>query len=249
MNRPAETSDAATRKKAGARARALALRDAIPPDERARRSEELCTRLTTCCAQALRPGALVAVYCAMGSEPDLATFVHEALERGCRVCVPCMMRAAEAAGAPDPTRPSATSARVRMTFFEVDRATFDAREAAFIAAPAKAIASCDPALAPLRAVDPCDIDVMAVPLVAFDDNGCRLGYGGGNYDRFLGNLRDDAIVMGIAFAEQRFDNLPVEAPRPCRSPASNSVEVEKASTSRSPTEQLPFTRKRSGRWF
>ena len=147
----------------------------------------------------------------MGSEPDLATFVHEALERGCRVCVPCMMRAAEAAGAPDPTRPSATSARVRMTFFEVDRATFDAREAAFIAAPAKAIASCDPALAPLRAVDPCDIDVMAVPLVAFDDNGCRLGYGGGNYDRFLGNLRDDAIVMGIAFAEQRFDNLPVEA--------------------------------------
>lgn len=146
----------------------------------------------------------------MGSEPDLAPFVHEAFDRGCRVCIPCMMRDAEATRALDPASPPIASARARMTFFEIDRATFDAREAAFIAKPAKAVVSCDPALAPLRAVDPHDIDVVAVPLVAFDDDGNRLGYGGGNYDRFLGSLRDDAIVVGMAFAEQRLEALPVE---------------------------------------
>lgn len=206
MSRPAETSGETARKKADARARALALRDAIPPDDRARRSTELCARLSACCGPALRPGSLVAAYCAMGSEPDLAPFVHEAFARGCRVCIPCMTRDPEAARAPG----RAASARACMAFFEVDRETFDAREAAFIKEPAKAVASCDPALATLRAVDPRDIDAMAVPLVAFDDAGNRLGYGGGNYDRLLGGLRDDAVVVGAAFAEQKLDDLPVE---------------------------------------
>ena len=44
---------------------------------------------------------------------------------------------------------------------------------------------------------------MVVPLVAFDDAGRRLGYGGGNYDQLLPRLRADAVVIGIAFDEPK----------------------------------------------
>lgn len=55
-----------------------------------------------------------------------------------------------------------------------------------------------------------DIDIVIVPAVAYDKNCYRLGYGGGFYDRFLLNLRDDAITIGIAFDIQIFDDLPKE---------------------------------------
>lgn len=55
-----------------------------------------------------------------------------------------------------------------------------------------------------------DIDVVIVPAVAYDINGFRLGYGGGFYDRFLENIRDDAVTIGIAFDLQIFDEIPKE---------------------------------------
>ena len=59
-------------------------------------------------------------------------------------------------------------------------------------------------------IAPEDLDAVVVPLVAFDDDGNRLGYGGGNYDRLLPALRDDAVIAGIAFEEQRVEAVPVE---------------------------------------
>jgi 5-formyltetrahydrofolate cyclo-ligase len=61
-----------------------------------------------------------------------------------------------------------------------------------------------------RSVDPAAIDVVAVPGVAFDRAGGRVGYGGGFYDRFLGRLRADALRVGIAFSCQLVDE-PVPA--------------------------------------
>ncbi|MEX1147948.1 MAG: 5-formyltetrahydrofolate cyclo-ligase [Sphingomonadales bacterium] len=58
-------------------------------------------------------------------------------------------------------------------------------------------------------------DVLAVPLLAFDDGGHRLGYGGGFYDRTLRALRGDGgpcpLAVGLAFAEQRVPRLPTHA--------------------------------------
>lgn len=55
-----------------------------------------------------------------------------------------------------------------------------------------------------------DIDVVIVPAVAYDINGFRLGYGGGFYDRFLENIREDAVTIGVAFDLQIFNEVPKE---------------------------------------
>jgi len=55
-------------------------------------------------------------------------------------------------------------------------------------------------------------DMLLVPMLAYDLEGGRLGYGGGYYDRTLEALRaaGPVIAVGIAFAAQRMDNLPRE---------------------------------------
>lgn len=63
----------------------------------------------------------------------------------------------------------------------------------------------------IRLYDPKSIDTLIVPAVAFDINKYRLGYGGGFYDRFIESLRDDALIIGIAFDFQIFDVVPKES--------------------------------------
>ena len=59
-----------------------------------------------------------------------------------------------------------------------------------------------------------DPTIIIVPLLAFDTEGNRLGYGGGYYDATLEYLRQKSpvIAIGIAFQEQLFEEgLPSEA--------------------------------------
>ncbi|WP_209504609.1 MULTISPECIES: 5-formyltetrahydrofolate cyclo-ligase [unclassified Ruegeria] len=57
-----------------------------------------------------------------------------------------------------------------------------------------------------------DPEILIVPLVAFDANGGRLGYGGGFYDRTLEGLRGKRATMAIGFAfdAQEAQDLPLE---------------------------------------
>ena len=52
--------------------------------------------------------------------------------------------------------------------------------------------------------------MLLVPLLAFDRNGARLGYGGGYYDRTLAELRADGhiVAIGVAYAGQEVAQLP-----------------------------------------
>lgn len=43
------------------------------------------------------------------------------------------------------------------------------------------------------------IDVVFIPLLAFDREGYRVGYGKGFYDRFLKKCREDVVKIGLSF--------------------------------------------------
>lgn len=45
------------------------------------------------------------------------------------------------------------------------------------------------------------IDVVFVPLLAFDKKGHRVGYGKGFYDKFLSECKPDVIKIGLSFFE------------------------------------------------
>ena len=56
-------------------------------------------------------------------------------------------------------------------------------------------------------------DLVICPLLAYDDKGMRLGYGGGFYDRTIRHLRRNKQTryMGLAFSEQKsYHDLPSE---------------------------------------
>ena len=55
-------------------------------------------------------------------------------------------------------------------------------------------------------------NLLLVPLLAFDEAGYRLGYGGGFYDRSLAGLRPHGVVaIGIAYAGQEIPQVPRES--------------------------------------
>ena len=52
------------------------------------------------------------------------------------------------------------------------------------------------------------LDIVFIPLLAFDALGNRLGYGKGFYDRFLAQCRPDVIKIGLSFFEAETETLP-----------------------------------------
>ncbi len=55
------------------------------------------------------------------------------------------------------------------------------------------------------------VQLLLVPGLAFDERGFRLGYGGGYFDALLDHLDGKTLCLGVAFAFQRVDAVPVEA--------------------------------------
>ena len=54
-------------------------------------------------------------------------------------------------------------------------------------------------------------NILLIPLVGFDSQLNRLGYGGGFYDRYLSKVQDnnEIIKIGIGFSFQKVKNLPI----------------------------------------
>ena len=54
-------------------------------------------------------------------------------------------------------------------------------------------------------------DILLVPLVAYDNNLNRLGYGGGYYDRYIEKLEKTKkiIKIGLAFSFQKISSIPI----------------------------------------
>lgn len=184
----------------------LALRKAIPDAERKEKSRLICERFlaeidsrftdetsSDTSAEHLR----IAAYEPMSSEVDVHPLLFTAYERGWEVFLPCMAK-----NAPD--------APARMVFFPITQNHLTEQRPAFLNHPARPYLLDDLHAQGWREADEQLFDVAVIPLVAFDSGLMRLGYGGGNYDRFLPKLRDDCFVAGVAFEEQRVDHVPTE---------------------------------------
>ena len=54
-------------------------------------------------------------------------------------------------------------------------------------------------------------DILLIPLVAFDKNLNRLGYGGGFYDRYIAKLKRNKKVLkiGFAYSFQKVKKIPI----------------------------------------
>lgn len=68
-------------------------------------------------------------------------------------------------------------------------------------------------LAPSKASEVVDPDVMLIPLSAYDETGGRIGYGAGFYDRAIAKLLGNdktPLLIGVAFACQQVDVVPCE---------------------------------------
>lgn len=185
--------------KAELRRAVIARRDAIDLDVRAAKSAVVCARLVELMDRlgAAAPHT-VAVYAAMGSEVDPAAFAAAAVARGWRVAYPCMLSATDAMACGQCMCMRAVSAG-------------DASEAPFIAHPTRAFAATDVDSDHFPIVPAKALDMIIVPLVAFDRAGARLGYGGGCYDRYLPTVAPECLIVGIAFDEQRVDHVPTDA--------------------------------------
>ena len=172
----------------------LARRDAMAAGDRAVKSAVICREL--CLLARERNARTVAVYAAMGSEVDLDPFIRAAYESGMRAAFPAML-------------PSLRCGQ-RMQMRAVSKADYEAGAVPFIADPVPAFEPNSEQNLRFPAVEPRDIDLIVVPLVAFDAAGRRLGYGGGCYDRYLPALYRECAIVGAAFAEQETPTVPTD---------------------------------------
>lgn len=185
--------------KAELRRAVIARRDAIDLDVRAAKSGVICAQLVELLERSdSATPRTVAVYAAMGSEANPAAFAAAAAKRGWRVAYPCMLSAIDAAACGQRMCMRAVSAG-------------DASEVPFIAHPTRAFAATDVDSDRFPIVPAKALDMIIVPLVAFGRTGARLGYGGGCYDRYLPTVSPACHVIGIAFDEQRVDDVPTDA--------------------------------------
>lgn len=185
--------------KAELRRAVIARRDALDLDVRTAKSAVVCARLVELMESSGTTGQrTVAVYAAMGSEVDPAAFAAAAAKRGWRVAYPCMLSATDA---------MAYGQRMCMRAVSACNAS----EAPFIAHPTRAFAATDVDGDHFPIVPAKALDMIIVPLVAFDRTGARLGYGGGCYDRYLPTVAPECQIVGIAFDEQRVDHVLTDA--------------------------------------
>ncbi len=59
----------------------------------------------------------------------------------------------------------------------------------------------EPSTQDYQPLAPSDFHIVLVPLLVFDHQGHRVGYGGGYYDRFLADCRPDCLKIGLSLFE------------------------------------------------
>jgi 5-formyltetrahydrofolate cyclo-ligase len=135
----------------------------------------------------LHPGKRIAAYLAYGSEADAGRIIALAQRRQCRLYLPAVISP-------------------RRSIMRFVRYTSPAR------LQRNPFGILEPRHGPHDAIAPLQLDVIFVPLLAFDERGWRLGSGAGFYDRSLSHLHAERHwrrpkLIGIAYEFQRTTQL------------------------------------------
>jgi 5-formyltetrahydrofolate cyclo-ligase len=185
MLMPSVVGDTIAATKRGLRGNAKFLRGRIGAVDRRHAAESLVRHAATVPLLAVPPeGGVAAVYYPIGGEVDTRLLVDWLRQVGWRIVLP----AVERVDAPLVFREWIPDA-------PLDHGPFGTRH------PPKDAATLVP-------------QVVMMPLLAFDADGYRLGYGGGYYDRTMAALAEaghQVASLGIAFAIQEIEMVPHES--------------------------------------
>jgi 5-formyltetrahydrofolate cyclo-ligase len=174
----AQDQEALAAQKAALRERIAALRATLTSSQRSRAGTRIADQIAA--ARELEGVTRVGLFAALPDEPDTRPIFEQLKRRGCAVYLPR-------------SRPGG-----RLDWFPVE-AWEDLRPGRY------GVHEPDPGSA---AVEVSALQLALIPGVAFDAEGCRLGRGGGYYDRSLPAGRGGPLIMGVAFAFQRVESVP-----------------------------------------
>jgi 5-formyltetrahydrofolate cyclo-ligase len=163
------------------RAAALTRREALSDLIRSEKSSLIFNRLIR--FEQFRKARCVFIYVSVRSEVQTEGIVRAALAQGKTVCVPLVDKKNKEVIACSVSDPERDLHPGTMGIPEPDRLT-------------------------CPTVSACDIDCVLVPGLAFTEQGHRIGYGGGFYDRFLNEW--PGFSCALAFEEQIVANLPFD---------------------------------------
>jgi 5-formyltetrahydrofolate cyclo-ligase len=163
------------------RARAIKQRNALADSVRHQWSEEIIERLRRYLAE--KGVHSIHCYISFRTEVETHEFIESALREGMRVTVPIVERI--------------HNEKV-LVHTEISGLSNLADGSFGLREPVERIPASLDAL-----------DVVTVPLVAFDRHGARLGYGMGFYDAFLRELPQSVERIGLAFSIQEMNYIPL----------------------------------------
>jgi len=175
------TDVAVREQKMALRRTVLAERAALTVDARQVASARVCDHLAEV-PQVMASRALIA-YAAFGAEANIDPLLAALIERGAGVLLPWVEGA------------ELRLARVRDLEADLAPGWRGVRE---------------PRMSGRRPARADRVDLVLTPLVAFDDRGRRLGYGGGHFDRLLARVAPGTTVIGVAYAMQQCAVIPTE---------------------------------------
>ena len=167
------------------------LRRGLTPDERHAAETAMYEKLFS--LPAWREAPVICGYVSVRSELNTDPILRRAAAEGKTVALPVTVTGADEG---------------RMVFRALPNGDFDRLTPARFGIPEP-----DESCPPLTG-DGFTRALILIPALAFDENGYRLGYGGGYYDRFLSFLREAEIphtAIGLTYAVCRATALPREA--------------------------------------
>jgi 5-formyltetrahydrofolate cyclo-ligase len=166
--------------KAALRARILAMRRAMPSDQRAAAGRQL--RDAVLGLPELQMAGTFAAYMAIGTEPATQGLIFALWKRGTYVLLPVLL--------PDG---------------DLDWATYEGPES-MVPGPRGLL---QPGGNRRGVTAICSADLVVVPAVAVDVAGRRLGRGGGSYDRALARVGPAILTVALLYDGELLDEVPV----------------------------------------